>query len=164
MSPSTASASRPRTDIRDVSWCYDRLDDPGVTSADAPSLGAWHMLGWAREHRDHFYTSLLPRALVAQAKASHPGKLPAAVPHSKPQQLLECPNYAELDREWLRVWGVTDELLAEARQLVDDWAREASVALDERCKAGLASCVAEIVRGAVDAAKRYPQAFVKYFD
>jgi hypothetical protein len=90
MSPSTASASRPRTDIRDVSWCYDRLDDPGVTSADAPSLGAWHMLGWAREHRDRFYTNVLPRALVAQAKASHPGKLALATPQSKPEQLLEC--------------------------------------------------------------------------
>jgi hypothetical protein len=158
------AASRPRTDIRDVFWYYDRLDDPGVQPADAPSLGAWHLLGWAREHRDRFYTSLLPRALLAQAKESHPGKLPPAAPPIEPEQLLGCPEYAELDREWLRMWGVTDELLADARQVVEDWAKGAGMALDERCKAGLASCVAEIVRGAIDAAKRYPQAFEKYFD
>jgi hypothetical protein len=103
MSTSPLSASRSRTDIRDVFWCYDRLDDRSVQPDEAPSLGAWHMLGWAREHRDRFYTSVLPRALLAQAKASHPGILTASPPHAKPEQLLECFDYPEFDREWLRM-------------------------------------------------------------
>jgi hypothetical protein len=164
MPPPAARLPKPRTDVRDVFWCYDHLDDPGVTPDLAPSRGAWHQLVWAREHRDRFYTSVFPRALVTLAKESHPRKLPAAPTQLTREQVLEMFADTEGEREWLRLWGVTDELSAEARKLVDDWAREVGVALDERSMAGLTSCVAEIVQGAIDAAKQNPQTFEEYVD
>jgi hypothetical protein len=163
MPPPAAQPPKPRTDVRDVFWCYDHLDDPDVTPDLAPSPGAWHQLEWAREHRDRFYSSVFPRALVTLAKESYPRKLPAAATQLTGEQVLEMLADSEGEREWLRLWGVTDELLAEARLLVDKWAKEAGVTLDERCTGALVSFVAEIVQMAVDAAKLNPRAFEKYY-
>ena len=48
---------------RDILWVYDRLEDKTTKPEDAPGLGAWSMLNWAREYRNRFFEQLLPKAL-----------------------------------------------------------------------------------------------------
>ncbi|MEO8495291.1 MAG: hypothetical protein ABI614_09485, partial [Planctomycetota bacterium] len=40
---------------RDVRWVYQVFAHPAVELADAPSLGAWGLLGFARKDRSKFF-------------------------------------------------------------------------------------------------------------
>ncbi len=58
--------------VRDTLWTYENLARKGVTPKDAPSLGAWSLLNWARENRNHFFERMLPKAMAAgEKKAEH---------------------------------------------------------------------------------------------
>jgi hypothetical protein len=54
--------------VRDTLWTYENLARRGVTPKDAPSLGAWSLLGWARESQDHFFEKMLPKAMAIEEK------------------------------------------------------------------------------------------------
>jgi hypothetical protein len=54
--------------VRDTLWTYENLARRGVTPKDAPSLGAWSLLGWARESQDHFFEKMLPKAMAIGEK------------------------------------------------------------------------------------------------
>lgn len=51
---------------RDVLWAYDHLENRRVKPHDAPSLGAWSLLKWARDYRSRFFEQLLPKALAVK--------------------------------------------------------------------------------------------------
>lgn len=55
--------------VRDVLWVYERLEDRRAKPEDAPSLGAWSLLIWARGARNRFFEQLLPKALAKQSEA-----------------------------------------------------------------------------------------------
>ena len=63
------TAGQPVDFQRDVVWVYQHLADEEVTPDDAPSTGAWSLLGWARDYRNHFFQHMFPKALAAQGKA-----------------------------------------------------------------------------------------------
>jgi hypothetical protein len=54
--------------VRDTLWTYENLARKGVTPKDAPSLGAWSLLGWARGSQDHFFEKMLPKAMAIEEK------------------------------------------------------------------------------------------------
>jgi hypothetical protein len=54
--------------VRDTLWTYENLARKGVTPKDAPSLGAWSLLGWARGSQDHFFEKMLPKAMAIEVK------------------------------------------------------------------------------------------------
>ena len=54
--------------VRDTLWVYENLAHRGAEAKDAPSLGAWSLLNWARENQNRFFDQLLPKAMVAQKK------------------------------------------------------------------------------------------------
>jgi hypothetical protein len=53
---------------RDVLWTYENLARKDVTAVDAPSLGAWDLLQWARKNRNLFFERVLPKAMTAREK------------------------------------------------------------------------------------------------
>jgi len=56
--------------IRDVFWTFENLANTDVAAEDAPSMGAWSLLEWAKNHRNYFYERLLPKALTAKERQS----------------------------------------------------------------------------------------------
>ena len=54
--------------IRDVLWTYENLANTNAAAEDAPSMGAWSLLEWARNYRNHFFERLLPKALTAKER------------------------------------------------------------------------------------------------
>ena len=55
--------------VRDILWVYERLEDKRTKPEDAPSLGSWSMLKWARDYRNRFFEQVLPKALAKKAEA-----------------------------------------------------------------------------------------------
>jgi hypothetical protein len=53
---------------RDILWVYENLARKGVTARDAPSLGAWSLLIWARQDRNRFFEQMLPKAMASIEK------------------------------------------------------------------------------------------------
>lgn len=47
---------------RDVKWAYDEMVDMHATPLDAPSIGAWNMLRWARNDPNRFYGNFVYEA------------------------------------------------------------------------------------------------------
>ena len=60
----TKLADAPLDPAADVLWCYRHVENPIVKVTDAPSLGAWGLLKYARTNRQRFYEHLLPTALA----------------------------------------------------------------------------------------------------
>ena len=54
--------------VRDALWVYENLARKGVEAKDAPSLGAWSLLGWARRSQDRFFEQTLPKVMVIEEK------------------------------------------------------------------------------------------------
>lgn len=42
-------------------WVYHNLSNPSAQPNDAPGLGAWSMLQWARNNSNQFFAALMPR-------------------------------------------------------------------------------------------------------
>ena len=51
---------------RDILWVYENLARKGVTAKDAPSLGAWGLLQWARKFSNRFFEQVLPKARAVE--------------------------------------------------------------------------------------------------
>ncbi|MCA9125092.1 MAG: hypothetical protein KDB11_33180 [Planctomycetales bacterium] len=72
--------------IRDVRWVYQVFAHPSVELADAPSLGAWGLLGFARQERSKFF-GIVSATLASKAK-----------PDTDEEQIDSDPGLAELER------------------------------------------------------------------
>jgi hypothetical protein len=79
-----------------------------VTAMDAPSLGAWDLLQWARKNRNLFFERVLPKAMAAKEK------------QSSDQQVVEDPGIEFIDQL------ITDAAL--------EWEREAVADMDATIK------------------------------
>jgi hypothetical protein len=73
--------------VRDTLWTYENMARKGVKPKDAPSLGAWSLLGWARGQQDRFFGHLLPKAMASRE----------AQPAIETGYLLD-PGLADLDK------------------------------------------------------------------
>ena len=63
------TAGQPVDLVGDVFWVYQRMSDPGTVPDDAPGLGAWTLLEWARKYQRAFFDKLLPKAQAVREKA-----------------------------------------------------------------------------------------------
>jgi hypothetical protein len=50
--------------VRDTLWVYGALENRRAKPEDAPSLGAWSLLLWARQYRNRFFEQVLPKAMM----------------------------------------------------------------------------------------------------
>lgn len=56
------AADNPPDATKGTLWVYQHLNHPTVSPADAPSLGGWSMLQWAKENRNRFFEQVWPKA------------------------------------------------------------------------------------------------------
>ena len=54
--------------VRDVLWAHENLSNRRVKPIDAPGVGAWAMLEWARQYRNRFFEQVLPKAMAAHSQ------------------------------------------------------------------------------------------------
>jgi hypothetical protein len=54
---------------RDILWVYENLARKGVAAKDAPGLGAWGLLQWARKFSNRFFEQVLPKARAVEKEA-----------------------------------------------------------------------------------------------
>ena len=54
---------------RDILWVYENLARKGVAAEDAPGLGAWGLLQWARKFSNRFFEQVLPKARAVEKEA-----------------------------------------------------------------------------------------------
>jgi hypothetical protein len=54
--------------VRDTLWVYQNLENHSAQPSDAPGLGAWSLLKWAREYRNRFFEQILPKAMAAELR------------------------------------------------------------------------------------------------
>jgi hypothetical protein len=70
------TANVPTNLARDVMWVYANLDNVKATPADAPTMGAWSMLHWARCHRPAFFERILFRVDASKSDEDEDFSLP----------------------------------------------------------------------------------------
>ena len=63
----SAKSSEPDL-ARDIIWAYDNAANAKAKPEDAPSVGAWSLLKWARDNRNRFFEQLVPKAMATKAK------------------------------------------------------------------------------------------------
>src|SRR5262245_11728667 len=128
------SEKTPTADVASVLWCFAKLDDPHAKPTTAPSSGAWTMLLWARDDRDRFYTKLLPKALADCAKSQGPPESSDEPPDVTREELLDEYSDYESEKMRMKIYRISDELIADAETLVTDWAREVGTDLSPECR------------------------------
>jgi len=74
----------------DIIWVYGQLANDNPTPSDAPSLGAWSLLRWARESPNRFFEVLLPKALVLREKVEGESPVGEEVEDLGIEQLNKC--------------------------------------------------------------------------
>jgi hypothetical protein len=156
--------------VRDVIWSYENLENPRARPADAPSLGAWGLLKWARGDRDHFFERMLSKAMAAKVKGAE--SAPAS----------DDPDLEDLEAEIRRMMGWNGgvdkksndsradwerDLIAKApakiwkrvRGVVANWARSVELELSADAVDGLALQMTEVATNCMAAALRNPDGF-----
>ena len=74
--------------IRDVLWTYGALENRQAKPDDAPSLGAWSLLCWARQYRNRFFEKILPKAML--------NRPPEDGENQRQEKKEHCPNPGHL--------------------------------------------------------------------
>ena len=143
-------------DVSDILWCYSKLDDPSAQRKNAPTPGAWNLLLWARESRNRFCASVLPRVFPPPAEDAAVAQEPAVGEGEKSYSILEMASAHDRCTDALRLRGVPDEIVSSAEQLVDDLNQLPGVAMSEKAMTALTSHFAFMVHTVVLAAFQLP--------
>jgi hypothetical protein len=114
---------------RAILWAYRNLENRKAKPQDAPGLGAWSLLTWARGSRNRFFEQLLPKALTA-----HDGD-----DEERKNIREEQKSIAEIQCILERFRPYTaEEARAKVENHVDDWTARFSVALSPEARTCLA--------------------------
>jgi hypothetical protein len=150
--------------LLDVLWCYSRIDDPDANTGTAPSVGAWNLLLWAREERDHFYETALPRALTSKAMVEpQQSELSGWDLYDDVDEADEGDDLFDiLDPSYNNpafVDGAPPRLVADAESMVREWAAEFGVTMPKKELQSLCYLLGGIVDECAIAAAANPEAF-----
>jgi hypothetical protein len=140
------AGDRPSPDlVRDTLWAYENLSNRRATPGDAPSLGAWSLLQWARQYKNRFFEQVLPRAMAA---------------HDSNDEQNERTSIAEIERileglnqQWAEelVANLPETVRAKVRSILEDWARRSALTIPSEAKADLEAHLGRLVQDCVDA-------------
>jgi hypothetical protein len=148
-------------DVDDIAWCYANLDHPEVRREDAPSAGAWNLLLWAREARNRFYGSVLPRTFEVHVPFG--GEPDDADDYFTPDEVAKLRQFDRF-RYWLLARGAPEHLILDAEETVCFWDAATGCQLSVEGMMALTAGIAFAVGAAVETAKRRPEAFERYLD
>ncbi len=88
---------------RDVLWVYEQLENRKARPEDAPSLGAWSLLKWARNYRNRFFEQLLPKALAVKEEQQQEQGPAAQDSNGLPNPLARQRVTSIAKRSWHRI-------------------------------------------------------------
>jgi hypothetical protein len=139
--------------VRDTLWAYQNLENRKAKPGDAPSLGAWSLLQWARQYRNRFFEQVLPKAM-----ANKP-------PEDEENIRRERKSIAEI-RGILEKFnqGWEEELLADIpaavrekiRGILDCWAGRFGLNLDDAARLDLEAHLSRLVQDCIETIGRTP--------
>ncbi len=120
----------------DVLWVYDNLEHRKIKPDQAPSLGAWSLLKWARDYRNRFFEQLLPKALAVKEGRAKEGEA----------QVVEDLSLEEVKRLLREVGGRPPaDVPGAVRGLLSEWTRRFALPIADDALAALEADVCRLV-------------------
>jgi hypothetical protein len=90
-----------------ITWTCEHLTQQDVKPSDAPTLGAWGLLQWAKAHSDAFFTRLFPLALKPRRKTPASEDHPALQKKSLQELAISLEAFWQECREsWVNQFGL----------------------------------------------------------
>jgi len=134
---------------RDILWVYENLIRKSVNAEDAPSLGAWALLQWARMNRNRFFEQVLPKAKATEKEA--------AADRDRQEDEAQVEEIYQMIEDART--GLSREIVADMDQTLrhtvlsrlDKWQAEHELDLPSDAREGLLLRMSRIVHEAVDA-------------
>jgi hypothetical protein len=134
--------------VRDTLWAYENLPNRKAKPEDAPTVGAWSLLTWARRYRNRFFEILLPKAMAAHTS------------DEEQDQIVEQKSIADIAHILDRMeQGMDEELRADVpgvlqqrvRNMLSNWVKQSGVSLAADARAHLDSAVVGLIRDSIRA-------------
>lgn len=117
-------------------WVYEHLEDRRVQPRDAPSMGAWSLLVWARQYKSPFFERILPKVMAAKpGEHVDEGEEPALAEVEKMLKDVRAGMDAALAERLARDVPATVRELVSNR--VADWAGRFQLELPDEAAASL---------------------------
>jgi hypothetical protein len=135
--------------IRDSLWVYQHLANRNAKPENAPSLGAWSLLQWARQYKNRFFEQVLPRAMLN--KPDEEKKEQVRREKSKIEDikaLLEELNQQSAEE---LAANVPESIKAKVRGILEDWERRSALTIPNEANADLQAHIARLVQDSVEA-------------
>ena len=127
---------------RDAAWVYEHLANRNARPEDAPTVGAWSLLTWARRYKSRFFEFVVPKLLVGR-----PSEDEKVVKHEK-KKVEEIRAILKRMQE-----GLDQELAADVpgtvrkrvQGVLAEWMRRFGLSLPDDASANLETHVAHMV-------------------
>ncbi|MCC6126017.1 MAG: hypothetical protein IT426_13715 [Pirellulales bacterium] len=140
---------RPSDLVQDTLWTYENLANSRIKASDAPSVGSWGLLLWARQYRNRFFEQVLPKAMT--------NKPP---PEEEENGRRERRSVAEMERvlEGLNqqfaeelAADVPETVKTKVRGILGDWERRYAITIAGEAKTSLEAHFIRLAQNCVDA-------------
>lgn len=148
--------------VRDTLWAYENLENKQARPEDAPSVGAWSLLKWARDYRNRFFEQLVPRAMAARAKQEETSAEADVDPG-----LDEVRTLLEGIRQQMEESLATDVPAVVQHQVggvLSEWCKRFGVTLPDGAAESLRLHVVGVAKNCIKATLRHPERFAALHD
>ncbi len=140
--------------VRDTLWTYEALANRKAKPADAPSLGAWSLLQWARQYRNRFFEQVLPKAMAARTAGEEEDQMVRRERKRCDEIEAVLRRFQDAARErWKRelLDDVPGTIQETACCNVSEWAKRYRLSLTDDARSGLEAQVARLVHDCITA-------------
>jgi len=137
--------------VRDTLWTYENLLNRKAKPENAPSLGAWSLLLWARQYRNRFFEQVLPKAMLNKPSEDEENIRQEKKSIAEITAILEklrqpsAEEFAELAAD------VPGTVRQRVREVLADWAPRRGLTIPDEAQADLEAHLSRLVRDCVDA-------------
>ena len=134
---------------RDIEWTYENLAMKGIEAKDAPSLGVWSMLVWARDNPNRFFEQMLPKSKLIEKHAEEDiGRQEDKAQIADIHKLIDK---AKLDWQQEVVADMDKAIREKVTSRMAVWEKQFQLDLPKDAREGLSLRMLRIVKEAVDA-------------
>lgn len=138
---------------RDTLWVYQNLENRRAKPENAPSLGAWSLLLWARQYRNRFFEQVLPKAMLNAPSEDEENIRQERKSIAEIQGILG--KFHESWEDDLRA-DTPATIQAGVQSRLTDWARRFGLSLPDGAQAGLEAHIGRFVQDCIEATGRAP--------
>jgi len=143
--------------VKDTLWVYGALENRRAKPDDAPSLGAWSLLLWARQYRNRFFEQVLPKAMLNKPPEDEENQRQERRKIEEIRGILgkfQNAEEAELQRD-LRA-DTPAAIQAGVRSRLEDWAGHFGLTLADNARTGLEARICGFIQDCSKAFGRTP--------